>query len=184
MKTPSGGPTVVAVHRSGEHTFSKTTTGEVTLTAGIGVDGDAHSGPLVQHRSRIAKDPNQPNLRQVLLFPQEMLDRVADSGFQVAPGALGENVTTVGLDVFALPTGTVIRLGDDALIVLTGLRNPCGQINGLQAGLLSELRTEVDGETVDRGGVMAMVVHGGVVRPGDPILVGVPPGEPIAMQRV
>ena len=178
-------PAVVAVHRSGAHTFSKQTVDEVVLVAGIGVDGDAHAGPLVKHRSRVAKDPNQPNLRQILLFPQELLDDVATRGFVVAPGELGENVTTIGLDLFALPTGTVLKLGDEAIIVLTGLRNPCGQINGLQDGLLSELRTKgADGETVRRGGVMSMVVNGGVVRPGDTIEVGRPPGEPIPMQTV
>lgn len=177
-------PFVLAVHRSGSHTFSKPVAGSITLVAGIGVDGDAHAGPLVKHRSRVAKNPNQPNLRQVSLFTQEMLDLVAQRGFSVAPGELGENVTTTGLDLFALPTGTVLRLGDDAMIVLTGLRNPCGQINGLQDGLLRELRTEEDGETGRRGGVMSMVVNGGVVRPGDPIAVGLAPGEPIPMQRV
>jgi MOSC domain-containing protein YiiM len=175
---------VVAVHRSGDHTFSKPSVDAVQLLAGMGVDGDAHSGALVRHRSRVAKDPNQPNLRQVSLFPHEMLDLVAGRGFDVDPGALGENVTTQGLALFGLPTGTVLRLGDEALIVLTGLRNPCGQINGLQDGLLSELRIEVDGETIRRGGVMSMVVHGGEVRAGDPITVGLPPGTPIPMQKV
>ena len=175
---------VVAVHRSEAHTFTKPPVDVVQLVAGIGVDGDAHAGPLVKHRSRVAKDPNQPNLRQVLLFPQEMLDMVAGRGFQVDPGELGENVTTADIDLFELPTGTVLRLGDEAMIVLTGLRNPCGQINGLQEGLLSELRITVDGETIRRGGVMAMVVNGGAVRAGDPITVSLPPGEPIPMRKV
>lgn len=113
-----------------------------------------------------------------------MLDMVAGRGFQVDPGELGENVTTADIDLFELPTGTVLRLGDEAMIVLTGLRNPCGQINGLQEGLLSELRTKVDGETIRRGGVMAMVVNGGEVRAGDPIAVSLPPGESIPMQKV
>ncbi len=185
MSATADPPTVIAVHRSGSHTFSKPTVDEVTFVAGIGVDGDAHSGPLVKHRSRVAKNPDQPNLRQVCLFTQEMLGLVAERGFAVAPGDLGENVTTLGIDLFALPTGTVLRLGDEAMIVLTGLRNPCGQINGFQEGLLGELRTkDGDGETVCRGGVMSMVVNGGVVRAGDAIEVSLPPGDPIPMQRV
>jgi MOSC domain-containing protein YiiM len=175
---------VAGVHLSADHTFSKATAGSIRLVAGLGVDGDAHSGARVKHRSRVAKDPTQPNLRQVLLFPTELLDDLATRGFDVPPGALGENVTTAGIDIFDLPTGTVLRLGAEAMIVLTGLRNPCGQINGLQDGLLGELRFKVDGETRRRGGVMSVVVHGGTVQPGDPIEISLPPGEPIAMQRV
>lgn len=175
---------VAGVNRSATHTFSKTPVESITLLAGLGVDGDAHSGAQVKHRSRVAKDPTQPNLRQILLFPTELLDDLDERGYDVAPGALGENITTTGLDIFDLPTGTVLRLGGEAMIALTGLRNPCGQINGLHDGLLGELRTKVDGETVRRGGVMAVVVHGGEVRTGDPIAVSLPPGEPIAMQKV
>jgi MOSC domain-containing protein YiiM len=175
---------VAGVHLSPGHTFSKVSVGSIRLLAGLGVDGDAHAGAQVKHRSRVAKDPTQPNLRQVLLFPTELLDDLATRGFDVAPGALGENVTTTGLDIFELPTGTVLRLGAEAMIVLTGLRNPCGQINGLQDGLLGELRTKNDGETVLRGGVMSIVVHGGTVQPGDPIEISLPPGEPIGMRRV
>ena len=175
---------VAGVHLSATHTFSKSPVDAVTLLAGLGVSGDAHSGAQVKHRSRVAKDPTQPNLRQILLFPTELLDDLGERGYDVRPGALGENITTTGIDIFELPTGTVLRLGVDAMIVLTGLRNPCGQINGLQDGLLGELRTTVDGETVRRGGVMAVVVHGGEVRTGDPIAISLPPGEPIAMQKI
>lgn len=175
---------VAGVHMSAGHTFSKPSVGSIRLVAGLGVDGDAHSGARVKHRSRVSKDPNQPNLRQVLLFPTELLDELAARGFDVAPGALGENITTTGIDVFDLPTGTVLRLGAEAMIVLTGLRNPCGQINKLHDGLLGELRTEVDGQTVRRGGVMSVVVNGGTVREGDPIEISLPPGEPLAMRCV
>lgn len=175
---------VAGVHLSADHTFSKASVGSIRLLAGLGVEGDAHAGAQVKHRSRVAKDPTQPNLRQVLLFPTELLDDLATRGFAVAPGALGENVTTSGVDIFDLPTGTVLRLGAEAMIVLTGLRNPCGQINGLQEGLLGELRIEVDGQTVRQGGVMSVVVHGGDVQPGDPIEISLPPGEPIELQRV
>jgi MOSC domain-containing protein YiiM len=175
---------VAGVHLSPAHTFSKVSVDAVTLVAGLGVDGDAHSGARVKHRSRVARDPDQPNLRQILLFPSELLDEVATRGFDVTPGALGENVTTAGIDIFAMPTGTVLRLGGDALIALTGLRNPCGQINGLRDGLLGELRTTVDGTTVRRGGVMAVVIHGGVVRAGDAIAIALPPGDPLPMQPI
>lgn len=175
---------VAGVHMSARHTFSKPAVDSIRLVAGLGVEGDAHAGAQVKHRSRVRKDPTQPNLRQVLLFPTELLEDLGTRGFDVAPGALGENVTTAGLDVFDLPTGAVLRLGADALIVLTGLRNPCGQINGLHDGLLGELLVDADGRTVRRGGVMSVVVHGGTVRPGDPIEVSLPPGEPIPMQRV
>ena len=175
---------VAGVHVSPEHTFSKVPVDAVTLVAGLGVDGDAHSGARVKHRSRVAKDPTQPNLRQVLLFPSELLDDLATRGFDLPPGALGENITTTGIDIFDLPIGTVLLLGPEAMIVLTGLRNPCGQINGLQDGLLGELRFKVDGETRRRGGVMSVVVNGGVVRAGDLIEISRPPGEPIAMQPV
>lgn len=184
MHAPFADATVAAVHRGRNHDFSKPAVDVVSLVAGVGVDGDAHAGANVKHRSRVAKDPTQPNLRQVSLFTTELLDIVGERGFEVRPGDLGENITTSGIDLFTLPTGTVLRLGGDAMIALTGLRNPCGQINGFQPGLLGELRTKVDGETVRRGGVMSVVVHGGDVRPGDPILVSLPPGEPVPMQKI
>ena len=167
---------VVAVHRSGEHSFSKPDQRSVRLVAGMGVEGDAHFGARVQHRSRVRVDPDQPNLRQVHLLPAELLDALAANGFVVAPGALGENVTTEGLDLVALPVATVLRLGRDALIAVTGLRNPCRQIDGLTSGLLGQVRRRSDdGEVVRRAGVMAVVVRSGVVRPGDEIGVSLPP---------
>jgi MOSC domain-containing protein YiiM len=175
---------VAAVNLSGDHTFSKHSTEVVTLLAGLGVEGDAHAGPRVKHRSRVEQDPDQPNLRQVHLIQSELFDDVAAAGFTVRPGDLGENVTTIGIDLLALPTGTTLRLGDRALVALTGLRNPCGQINGFQEGLLGELRERVDGETVRRGGVMAVVLQGGEVRSGDPIEVGLPPGAHAPLHKV
>lgn len=175
---------VVAVNRSGEYTFSKPSTEEITLVAGLGVEGDAHFGARVRHRHRVARDPDQPNLRQVHLIQRELFDELAGTGFAVEPGDLGENITTSGVDLLSLPTGTTLRLGDAALIALTGLRNPCGQINGFQEGLLGQLIEHVDGRTVRRGGVMAVVLYGGRVRPGDPIQIGLPPGHQIAMEPV
>jgi MOSC domain-containing protein YiiM len=156
---------VVAVHRSAGHAFSKTTYDEITLVAGLGVEGDAHAGTTVQHLSRVRRDPTQPNLRQVHLIPVEVL-----APLDVPPGALGENVTTEGLDLFALSVGTRLRLGPEAVVEVTGLRNPCAQIDGYRGGLLKQvLGRDADGSVVRRAGIMSVVVGSGVVRRGDPI---------------
>ena len=182
MSTPSG--SVVAVHRSAEHTFSKTPQESITLVAGLGVNGDAHQGARVKHRSRVERDPSQPNLRQVHLVASELLDEVNAKGYDVTPGALGENVTTSGLDLIRLPVGTTLRIGD-ALLSLTGLRNPCPQIRSLGDGLQKEMiERAADGTTLLKTGVMAVVVLGGDVHPGDAITLALPPGDPIPMQRV
>ena len=177
--------TVRAVHRSDGHTFSKRREPTITLVAGLGVEGDTHSGARVRHRSRVRADPTQPNLRQVHLIPVELFTLVALAGYTVAPGDLGENVTTEGLELEALPVGTLLRLGRDALLSVTGLRNPCGQIDGFRRGLLSEVRTVADDGSIERrAGVMTVVVHGGQVTPGDPIAVALPPPPHQPQQRV
>ena len=176
---------VVAVHRSEDHTFSKQPVEAVMLVAGIGVEGDVHAGARVKHRSRVRADPDQPNLRQVHLIPAEVLAEVAGSGFTVQPGELGENVTTAGLDLLGLPVGALLRLGADALVAVTGLRNPCVQIDGLAEGLLDELRRrDTDGTVVRRAGIMGVVVQGGVVRAGDSIAVALPPPPHHPLERV
>lgn len=176
---------VVAVHRSSDHSFSKEAVDAVELVAGIGVVGDAHAGARVKHRSRVEADPTQPNLRQVHLLHAELFDDVAERGYEIEPGNLGENVTTAGLNLLGLPVGTTLSLGDDAIVVMTGLRNPCGQINGFAQGLLKELvRRDADGTVVRLGGAMSMVVRGGIVRPGDPIRVGLPAEPHHPMVRV
>jgi MOSC domain-containing protein YiiM len=182
MSTPSG--TVVAVHRTETHEFSKQTRESITLLAGLGVESDAHMGARVKHRSRVARDPNQPNLRQVHLVASELLDEVAGKGYEVAPGALGENVTTRGLDLIRLPVGTTLRIGD-ALLALTGLRNPCPQIRDLGEGLQSEMiGRDENGRLLLKTGVMSVVVRGGDVRPGDEIHVAFPPGAPMPMEKI
>ncbi|MGH3738341.1 MAG: MOSC domain-containing protein [Micromonosporaceae bacterium] len=161
---------VVAVHRSPAHTFSKRTRESIRLLAGLGVEGDAHAGVTVKHRSRVRRDPTQPNLRQVHLVHAELHTALADQGFTVAPGQMGENVTTRGIDLLGLPTGTRLRLGADAIVEVTGLRNPCDQLNGIADGLMKTLiYRDPAGETVRLAGVMAIVVTGGLIRPGDPI---------------
>jgi MOSC domain-containing protein YiiM len=177
---------VVGLHGSGEHGFSKAPVDRVDLVAGVGVAGDAHAGPLVQHRSRVAADPTQPNLRQVHLIAGELFDLLAAAGHEVAPGDLGENVTTAGLDLHALAVGSVLRLGGDALVAVTGLRNPCAQIEAFQTGLLRQVvhRDDDTGVLVRRAGIMGVVVLGGTVDVGDPIEVGRPPGPPRPLERV
>lgn len=166
---------VTAVSRSGRHTFSKPTGQAITLVAGLGVEGDAHQGATVKHRSRVRRDPTQPNLRQVHLIHAELHDELNASGFAVGPGELGENVTTRGVDLLGLPTGTRLRLGPDAVVEVTGLRNPCPQIDAFQDGLLKRVvHRDEDGAVVRRAGVMSVVLVGGVVRPGDEIRVELP----------
>lgn len=147
---PAG--SVVAVHRSADHAFSKTPEPAIRLLAGVGVEGDAHAGARVQHRSRVRADPDQPNLRQVHLIHRELLTELADAGFSVQPGGLGENVTTSGVDLLGLPVGAVLRLGSEALVVVTGLRNPCRQIDGFVPGLRAAVQDRADdGELIRKG---------------------------------
>ncbi|MDP9736635.1 MOSC domain-containing protein [Curtobacterium sp. 260] len=174
---------IVAVSRDAEHRFSKPVVEEITLVAGWGVDGDAHAGTTVQHRSRVARDPSQPNLRQVHLLHAEVFDEVAASGHTVVPGDMGENVTTRGVDLLGLPTGALLHLGDEACVRVTGLRNPCQQINDFDPGLLRAVLGRAEDGTVERkGGVMGVVVTGGIVRAGDAVRVELPEGalQPLA----
>lgn len=179
------GAVVAAVSRSAGHTFSKVPQPAVVLVAGLGVEGDAHQGATVRHRSRVARDPAQPNLRQVHLIHAELHDELLAAGFTVGPGDLGENVTTRGLDLLALPTGTRLRLGADAVVEVTGLRNPCAQLDAFQQGLTAAvLDRDAEGRLVRKAGVMAVVMAGGEVRPGDAIAVELPEGERRALRVV
>ncbi|HEX5859839.1 MAG TPA: MOSC domain-containing protein [Microbacterium sp.] len=174
--SPSAGR-VIAVARDDKHRFSKPTRDAITLVEGVGVEGDAHAGATVQHLSRFRRDAAQPNLRQVHLMHAELFDDMAERGHFIDPGQLGENVTTEGLDLLGLPRGSRLHLGDDAVVEVTGLRNPCAQINGLSPGLMKELvSVDEKGEVVRLAGIMSVVVHGGVVRPGDGIRVSLPLG--------
>ncbi len=179
------GGAVTAVSSNGEHSFSKPTRESITLLAGLGVEGDAHMGVTVKHRSRVAQDPTQPNLRQVHLIHEELFAEVRAAGFAVAPGELGENITTQGIDLLGLPVGTLLLIGGEAVVEVTGLRNPCLQIDGFSKGLLKEVvgRDEA-GNLVRRAGVMSVVKAGGVVRPGDTIEVRLPDGPHRPLDRV
>ena len=173
-------PSVVAVSASPDHTFSKPNLSSITLIAGAGVDGDAHSGELVKHRYLVRKDATQPNLRQVHLIHKELCDQLAGQGYTVAAGELGENITTEGVALLALPTGTQLRIGSDVVVELTGLRNPCLQIDDFQEGLGRLLRYRDDDGSIARiAGVMGVVLAGGEVRPRDTIEVE-RPAEPHA----
>ncbi|GAA4930964.1 MOSC domain-containing protein [Streptomyces coeruleoprunus] len=177
--------TVSAVSSNGEYTFTKPNRDSVTLLAGLGVQGDVHAGVTVKHRSRIAQDPTQPNLRQVHLIHEELFAEVAAAGFTVAPGQLGENITTRGIDLLGLPVGALLRIGDDAVVEVTGLRNPCVQIDAFQDGLLKQVvGRDEDGGIVRKAGIMGIVREGGLVRPGDAIEVELPEGPHRPLDRV
>lgn len=176
---------VTAVSRSGSHDFSKATEESIRLLEGLGVEGDAHLGETVQHRSRVAKDPDQPNLRQVHLIHSELHDELRASGFDVTEGKMGENVTTRGIDLLGLPTGTRLHLGDAAVVEVTGLRNPCRQLDDFQTGLQAAvLDRDEQGNLLRKAGIMGVVAVGGEVRPGDPVRVELPTRPHRPLERV
>ena len=178
-------PRVVSVSLSAGHGFSKTCVDAIELIAGLGVRGDAHAGATVRHRSRVRKDPSAPNLRQVHLVHRELFEELAAMGFAVGPGDIGENVTTEGLDLLALPTGTRLHLGRGAVVEVTGLRNPCAQLDDFQPGLMEAVLDRApDGTLVRKAGIMSVVAHGGVVRPGDPIRTVLPDPPHRPLERV
>lgn len=181
----AGSGAVAAVARRDGHGVGKTVVPGVRLVRGLGVEGDAHAGETVKHRSRVRRDPTQPNLRQVHLIHAELLDDLAARGFDVAPGALGENVLTRGVDLLGLPRGARLLLGARALVEITGLRNPCDQLEEIQAGLQAAVLDRApDGTLLRKAGVMAVVLEGGEVAPGDPIEVRLPAGPHRALEPV
>ena len=176
---------VTAVSRSAQHAFSKELQPRIRLLAGLGVEGDAHSGVTVKHRSRVAVDPTKPNLRQVHLIHAELHDQLQLAGFRVAAGDMGENITTRGVDLLGLPAGTRLRLGATVVIELTGLRNPCAQLDRFQPGLMAAvLGRDERGELIRKAGVMAIVIDGGEVCPGDAIGIALPPAPHRALAPV
>lgn len=175
---------VVAVSRSVAHSFSKQPVTDIAVIAGIGVEGDCHAGRTVQHLSRVRRDPSRPNLRQVHLIGAELLAELGEDGYDVPPGGLGENVLTSGLDLHALTRGTRLELGS-AVLEVTGLRNPCRQIGAFRTGLLSQVvGRDVEGRIRRRAGVMAVVLVGGTIRPGDVIDVAEAVGSGEALEVV
>lgn len=182
METQTNG-IITAVSLSGLHTMAKPNQAEIFLVTGLGVQGDAHSGATVKHRSRVARDPHQPNLRQVHLIHSELHDELRAKGFDVVAGQMGENITTRGVDVLNLPTGTRLHLGESAVVEITGLRNPCAQLDGIQPGLMQAvLDRDADGNLIRKAGVMGIVLCDGVVKSGDAIRAELPPApyQPLA----
>jgi MOSC domain-containing protein YiiM len=167
---------VTAVSLNPAHTFSKQRCPAIHLLAGFGVEGDAHAGAQVQHRSRVARNPQQPNLRQVHLIHAELHDALCAAGFRVGAGDMGENITTRGVDLLALPVGARLHIGAGAVVEITGLRNPCAQLDHFQPGLLAAvLHRDANGNLIRKAGVMGIVLASGDVRPNDPIRVELPP---------
>lgn len=176
---------VVAVARDAEHRFSKQPAREIRIIQGLGVEGDAHQGVTVQHRSRVAVDPTQPNLRQVHLIHAELFEELRAKGFDVQPAQLGENITTSGIDLLGLPRGALLRIGDSVVLEVTGLRNPCAQIDKFRSGLLKAVvDRRPDGALIRKAGIMTVVRAGGVVRPGDSIGFELPPPPHHPLERV
>jgi MOSC domain-containing protein YiiM len=167
---------VIAVSSNAVHTFSKHNQDRISLITGLGVDGDAHMGTTVKHRSRVAQDPTQPNLRQVHLLHAELFDELQLEGFHVEPGQMGENITTRAIALLELPAGTRLSMGDTAVIEVTGLRTPCVQIDQFQRWLLSQVvDRDANGALVRKAGIMSIVLVGGQVAAGDSIRIELPP---------
>jgi MOSC domain-containing protein YiiM len=175
---------VLAVSRSPQHTMAKANEDSIRLLAGLGVEGDAHQGTTVKHRSRVARNPADPNLRQVHLIHAELHNELRQRGFHLEPGQMGENITTWGIDLLGLATGTRLYIGDNAIVEVTGLRNPCAQLDKIQKGLMAAtLERDAAGNLVRKAGIMGIVLAAGEVRPGDAIRAELspPPHRPLAV---
>ncbi len=165
--------------------MQKFNTSQIKLLKGLGVEGDAHLGKTVKHRSRVAKDPTQPNLRQVHLIHQELHQELSGKGFELTPGQMGENITTAGIDLLGLPRNTILSIGSHAKVQITGLRNPCHQLDGIQPGLMKAvLGRDAEGHLIRKAGVMGIVLADGWVELGDEIIVELPAGTHLALERV
>ncbi len=185
MTAESLAGTVAGVFSSATHSMAKSARDEIELATGLGVKGDAHSGALVKHRSRVRKDPSQPNLRQVHLIHSELLDELSSDGLDVAPGSMGENILTEGIDLLGLHTGTILRIGQTASLEVKGLRNPCAQLDGVFPGLMNAvLDRDENGDLVRKSGVMSVVLSAGRVRAGDSIVAELPAGARTPLQVV
>jgi MOSC domain-containing protein YiiM len=176
---------VIHISLGGAHTFTKKPVSSARFLEGLGLEGDVHAGRTVKHRSRVAVDPTQPNLRQVHLIQSELLAELVQAGYEVSAGRLGENVLTEGIDLLSLPAGTRLALGRDVVLELTGLRNPCAQLNDVGPGLMQRLAHRDDeGRLHRRAGVMAIVITTGDAKEGDMIEITLPPEPHVAMDRV
>ena len=178
-------PKIVSLSKSAQHSFSKTTCKSLTLIEGEGVEDDAHRGTLVKHRSRVKASPTAPNLRQVHLIHYELIAQLQKSGFDIQAATMGENITTEGIDLLSLPRGTQLEIGENALIQITGLRNPCKQLDNFASGLLAAVLDRAqDGSLIRKAGIMAVVESGGEVVIGDIITVQLPAEPHQNLERV
>ncbi|PKV51567.1 hypothetical protein ATE84_3655 [Aquimarina sp. MAR_2010_214] len=176
---------IIGVSKSQSHTFNKFSYEHITLIKGLGVKGDAHMGKTVKHRSRVLKDPTQPNLRQVHLIHSELFEELKKKGFYIKKGEVGENITTIGVDLLSLPKSTILKLGEKVKIRITGLRNPCNQLNSIKEGLMKAvLDTDENGDLIRKAGVMGVVVEGGEVSVGDQIEILLPEEPHLKLERV
>lgn len=178
-------PRVLTVAKSDVHNFSKSVFNSINLLIGLGVEGDAHMGEKVKHRSRVAADPTQPNLRQVHMIQGELFTELRGKGFAVEAGDMGENITTSGIDLLGLPCGTKLYFGKNAVVEVTGLRNPCSQIENFQKGLLKAvLGKDENGELLRKAGIMGIVLAGGAVKVDDEIRAELPALPHYKLERV
>jgi len=177
-------PAVLAVHRAAQHRFSKTSCKSVTIIEGLGVEGDAHAGETVKHRSRVEVDPSQPNLRQVHLIHAELFDEMAAHGFKIKPGDLGENITTQGVDLLSLGRGARLSIGESVVLEVTGLRNPCRQIEAYVPGLLKHLAVKTSQGIVRKSGIMTIALAAGRITPSDTIAITPPDGPHVPLEHL
>ncbi len=176
---------VLALSKSQKHTFNKYNCEQITLLKGLGVEGDAHLGEKVKHRSRVAKNPNQANLRQVHLIHAELHEELVQKKYHVKPGEMGENITTLGLDLLALPKGAILQIGEKSKIKITGLRNPCHQLDSIQNGLMKAvLDKDEHGNLIRKAGIMGIVLESGTIDVGDKIEVFLPEEPFVKLDRV
>ena len=177
---------VIAVNKSPTHQVTKESFQSIEIITGLGVAGDAHMGKFVKHRSRVAADPTQPNLRQVHLIHTELFDELKEKGFQIEPGMMGENISTQGIDLLSLPRGTQLHIGNDNVCLeITGLRNPCIQLDGIQAGLMKAvLDKDENGKLIRKAGIMSIVISGGIINRGDHISIKLPSQPHYPLEKV
>lgn len=176
---------VISVSKSKTHSFSKNRCHSIVLLKGLGVEGDAHMGEKIKHRSRVRKDPNQPNLRQVHLLHAKLFDELKEQGFDVSPAQMGENITTEGIDLLNLPKDTILQIGTRAEVQITGLRNPCSQLNSIKDGLMNAVLEEDEkGNLIRKAGIMGIVLVDGEVKVGDEISITLPVKPHIKLGRV
>jgi MOSC domain-containing protein YiiM len=169
MSTSKSYGSVVAVCKKSEPGLPKLQVDSVELIENYGITGDYHAGRFVRHRYLAEKDPNQPNVRQILLVDTSMLAALYEKDIHLKPGMLGENIIVDGVSVMALPIGTEVEIGE-TLLEMTEVRNPCYQLNEMHPDLLETVKSEHAGIR-HNAGMLARILKGGWIRPGDLVTV-------------